>query len=74
MEDSTRDSGSMISEMAKDLKGIRTEIHISGSSNTVELMVKESTLGLTERSTMVNGIKALSKATEFGEESKMTLT
>ena len=74
MEDSTRDSGSMISEMAKDLKGIRTEILISGSLNTVELMVKESILGLMERSMMVSGIRALSKATEYGEESKMILT
>ena len=62
----------MISVMVEAMKSLTMETSIKATMLGVKPTVKESSNGLTVKSTMVNGVKALKRATASGEASKAT--
>jgi hypothetical protein len=74
MAASTRASGTEILGTAKDLRGIPMATLTSDNLSMVKHMAKESIPGRTERSTMVNGTRGLSKDMAFGKAYRMILT
>ena len=74
MAASMRGSGTEISGTAKASRGILMAILTSDSLSMVKHMARESIPGRTERSTMVNGTRGLSKDMAFGKAYRVILT
>jgi hypothetical protein len=56
----------MIKEMVKDTNASATETFSLETTYRVKFMVKESTYGIQENLTKVNGLKDIRKATAYG--------
>ena len=63
-----KDSGQMIKDMARDLKGTVIQINMREISRQARPMVKESIIGQMEKSMMENGARVSKKDTECGKE------
>lgn len=66
--------GMMTRDMVEDTNDFQMVTFIKATTNMERLMVKDSLLGLMEKSMMENGLMESKKATEFGKELKENLT
>ena len=67
-----RASGEKTRGMDKVMRSIRTELSIRGSSNKINLMAKEFTIGKMARFMMVNGFNLRNRGSESGREMRKT--
>jgi hypothetical protein len=74
MDDNTKEVGTEICAMVKDLNVIPTEILITATLKWEKLTERGSTPGLTGKSTMESGIWDLNQDMEYGVASTTILT